>query len=274
MSSSPPARRLAGGVEMPALGVGSYQVGPGREAQESFACALGMGYRLVDTSLAYGNERDLAVALRAVGLPRDRVFITSKVENEDQGFDETLRAFERTVANLRTDHLDLYLVHWPVPDKRAATWRALQRLHDEGSCRAIGVSNYQPRHLQELLAWADTPPAVDQVEFHPFLYQKELLETCRARHVQLEAYAPLAKARRLDDPILTEIAAEHGVSAAQVMLRWAVQHDVIPIPRSAEAGHLRQNFAIWDFELSDEEMARLDGLDEGLRTDWDPTTVP
>ncbi len=268
------SRRLRGGVEMPALGLGSYQVGPGREARETFACALALGYRLVDTSLAYGNERDLAVAVRALGLPRGDLFITSKVENDDQGYDETLRGFERTLTNLRTDHLDLYLVHWPVPGKRDATWRALQRLHDEGSCRAIGVSNYQRRHLEELLAWADTPPAVDQVEFHPFLYQRELLDACREWGVQLEAYAPLAKAEKLREPLLTELAADHGVGAAQVLLRWAVQHDVVPIPRSVDEGHLRQNLEIWDLDLSDEEMARLDGLDQGLHTDWDPSGVP
>jgi methylglyoxal/glyoxal reductase len=205
-----PTRRLTGGTAMPALGMGSYLLGHGREAREVFACGLALGYRLIDTSLAYGNERDLAVALCGSGLPRERVFVTSKLENDDQGYDETLHAFERTLANLATDHLDLYLVHWPVPGRRDATWRALQRLHTEGSCRAIGVSNYQHGHLEELLAWADTPPAVDQVEFHPFLYQRDLLESCRAWGIQLEAYAPLTKARKLGDPTLVSVAERHA----------------------------------------------------------------
>jgi methylglyoxal/glyoxal reductase len=270
----PRERELHGGAIMPPLGLGSYRSGPGREAQEAFACALRLGYRLIDTSLAYGNERDLGAALRATAVPRSDVFITSKLENDDQGYDSALRAFEQTLANLGTDYLDLYLLHWPVPGRRDDSWRALQRLREEGSCRAIGVSNYTVRHLEELLAWADVVPAVDQVECHPFLQQRELLEYCEGRGIVLEAYSPLAKAERFDEPVLVEVARRRGASPAQVMLAWALLRGTAPIPKSVRVEHLRENLDAVGLELDGEEIGRIEGLDRDLHLDWDPTDEP
>ena len=207
-------------------------------------------------------------------MPRDRVFVTTKLWNRDQGYDSAKRALAVSLRDLGLDYVDLYLEHWPVEGKRLDSWRALQELRADGYARSIGVSNFQPRHLDELLAVADVVPSVNQVEFSPFLYQRDLLEACRTAGIQLEAYSPLTRGRRLDEPVLVEIAARHGKTAAQVLIRWSLQHDLVVIPKSVRRERIIENADVFDFDLSDGEMARFDALDEGHREAWDPTDVP
>ncbi len=266
--------RLNDGAQMPVLGLGVFQVPKGRVARETVRSALGVGYRLIDTAALYGNEQEVGKAVRDSGLSREEVFITTKLWNDDQGYESTLRAFERSRTALGVSSVDLYLIHWPVSDKRTESWRALLRLRREGKCRSVGVSNYTVSHLRELLETSDVVPAVNQVEFSPFLFQRELLEFCRDHGIQLEAYAPLTKGRRFGDPTLGRVARSHGVTPAQVLIRWGLQHDVVEIPKSIQPERILENARALELELSPEEMATLDGLDEGFRTSWDPSRIP
>jgi len=261
--------RLNNGVEVPALGLGTYKL-VGEAAYAPVRAALGCGYRHIDTASFYENEEAVGRAVRESGVPREEVFITSKVWNTEQGYDRTLQACERSLARLGTDHLDLYLVHWPVPGKRLETYRALERLYEEGRVRAIGVSNFTVRHLEELYGACQVMPAVNQVEMSPFLYQKELLEHCRGRNVLVTAFSPLARGQALGDPVLAEVAARHRRSPAQVMIRWCLQKGMAVIPRSADPAHIKENADVFDFSLDEEDMARLDLLHTGLRTTTDP----
>jgi len=261
--------RLNNGVEVPALGLGTYKL-VGEAAYAPVRAALGCGYRHIDTASFYENEEAVGRAVRESGVPREEVFITSKVWNTEQGYDRTLQACERSLARLGTDHLDLYLVHWPVPGKRLETYRALERLYEEGRVRAIGVSNFTVRHLEELYGACQVMPAVNQVEMSPFLYQKELLEHCRGRNVLVTAFSPLARGQALGDPVLAEVAARHRRSPAQVMIRWCLQKGMAVIPRSADPTHIKENADVFDFSLAEEDMARLDLLHTGLRTTTDP----
>jgi diketogulonate reductase-like aldo/keto reductase len=266
--------RLNNGVSMPLLGLGVYLMRPGRETYEAVRTALKTGYCLVDTAAVYRNEADVGRAVRDSGIPREEVFITTKLWNDDHGYDAAMRAFDASLRRLGMDFIDLYLVHFPVPDLRKESWRALEKILESGRARAIGVSNYTVRHLEELLGQSGVVPAVDQVEFSPFLYQRDLLEFCRKSGIQLEAYAPLTAGRRLRDSRITAIAKRHGRTNAQVLLRWAVQHGLVVIPKSAHPGRIAENAGIFDFELTNEEVLELDGLHDGFRSSWDPTTVP
>jgi diketogulonate reductase-like aldo/keto reductase len=265
---------LAGGVDIPRLGLGVYQTPSGRPARDAVRHALECGYRHIDTAALYGNEADVGAAVRDSALPREEVFVTTKLWNDDHGYNAALSAFEESRRRLGLEFVDLYLVHWPVAGLRVESWRALETLQRDGRCRAVGVSNYTVEHIEEVLETGEVGPAVNQVEFSPFLYQRELLKHCHARGIRLEAYSPLTKARRLDDETIAAVGERCGKTPAQVMIRWALQHDVIVIPKSANAGRIRENADVFDFELSEEDMAVLDGLDEGLRTSWDPTGAP
>lgn len=266
---------LEGGVQMPRLGLGTWRA-TGETLVRAVREALRVGYRHFDTASMYGNEIELGRALADSGLPREEVFVTSKVWNTDQGYDSTLRACEASLERLGMDHLDLYLIHWPVPDRRLDTWRALERLREEGLARAVGVSNYLTDHLEELLAQADRPPAANQIELHPFNFRarEEVVELCRREGVVVEAYSPLARGRRFDDPVLAGIAEAHGRTPAQVMVRWGLQRDFAVIPKSSQQGHLRENAEVFDFSLDEEEIAALDARDERLAVSWDPTGTP
>jgi diketogulonate reductase-like aldo/keto reductase len=265
---------LDNGVLMPRLGLGVWRAAAGREVRDAVTWALEAGYRHIDTARLYGNERDVGEVVRASGLPREDVFITTKLRNQDHGYRQAKRALDESLADLGVDYVDLYLIHWPVERLRLESWRALEEALADGKARAIGVSNYLPRHLDELLAASDVAPAVDQVEFSPFLYQRELLEYCRAHGIALEAYSPLTRGRRLDDPVLVAVAARYGRTPAQVLIRWALQHDLVVIPKSVTRERVRENAAVFDFILSDADMAELDALDEGAHYAWDPTPVP
>ncbi len=266
--------KLRNGVEMPILGLGVWQSAPGEETRRAVAAALAAGYRHVDTARAYRNEADVGAAIRESGVPRREVFVTTKLWNADHGYDKALRAIDRSLESLGLEQVDLYLVHWPVEGVRRDTWRAMEKILSGGKARAIGVSNYTIRHLDELLATAKVPPAVNQVEFSPFLFQRDLLSHCRRNGVQLEAYGPLVRAHKMEHPVLQKIAGKHRRTPAQVLLRWGVQHDLVVIPKSVHAERIRENADLFGFELDAEDAAALDALDEGYRTSWDPTNVP
>ena len=266
--------RLHGGVEIPRLGLGVYMVRPGAPTRQAVAAALAAGYRHVDTARMYRNERDVGRAVRQSGIPRSEIFVTTKLQNRDHGYDRALRAFDHSLEALGLDYIDLYLIHWPVEGRRTETWKALCALLEDGRCRAIGVSNYTREHLEELLEVSPVRPAVNQVEFSPFLFQRGLLEFCAENDIQLEAYSPLTRGERLGEPVLRDVGRSHGKSPAQVLIRWALQHELVVIPKSARPERIRENLEVFDFELGDAEMARLDALDEGYRTCWDPTREP
>ncbi|HYD41107.1 MAG TPA: aldo/keto reductase [Anaeromyxobacter sp.] len=261
---------LNGGVKMPVLGLGVWQTAAGAATRTAVRAALDAGYRLLDTARVYQNEADVGAALRESGLPRAEVFVTTKLWNSDHGYDRTLRACDQSLARLGLTHVDLYLVHWPAPGRRE-TWRAMERLLADGKARAIGVSNYTIRHLDELLGECRIAPSVNQVEFHPFLHQRELLEHCRAHRIQLEAYGPLVRGQRMDHPAIVQVARKHGRTPAQVLVRWGIEHGVVTIPKSARPERIRENADVFGFALDAEDLAALDGLDEGYRTAWDPT---
>ncbi len=261
---------LAGGLQMPVLGLGVWQTGVGAETRAAVRAAIEAGYRLVDTARVYQNEADVGAAIRESGVARDRIFVTTKLWNSDHGYDRALRACDQSLARLGLEQVDLYLVHWPAPGRRE-TWRAMEQLLADGKARAIGVSNYTIRHLEELLAGCRTAPAVNQVEFSPFLHQRELLAFCRGHRIQLEAYGPLVRGHRLDHPVVVQVARKHARTPAQVLVRWGIEHDLVTIPKSSRPERIRENADVFGFALDAEDLAALDGLDEGYRTAWDPT---
>ena len=265
---------LNNGVPMPIFGLGVWRLAPGEETVRVTAEALALGYRLIDTASGYGNERHVGEALRVSEIPRGDVFITTKLRTEDHGYDSTLRAFDDSLALLGMDYVDLYLIHWPRSDKRGDSWRAMERIVAGGRARAIGVSNYAERHLTELLEHSGVVPAVNQVEFHVFLFQRELLEFCRARGIQLESYAPLTKGRRLEDSRVAAIASRCRRTIPQVMIRWVIGHDVVAIPKTSRRERLIENAQAVELELTADDMRALDALDEGYRTTIDPDTIP
>jgi diketogulonate reductase-like aldo/keto reductase len=264
---------LNDGTKMPVLGLGVWQAAAGKETRKAVAVALECGYRLIDTAKLYGNERDVGAAVRESGLPREEVFVTTKLWNSDHGYEAAVKAFEKSRHELGLDYIDLYLIHWPVPGLRHESWKALLKLHDQGLARSVGVSNYTIRHLEELLPTSPVPPSANQVEFHPFLYQKDLLEFCK-KHIQLEAYSPLARGRRLKHPVIAEVAAKYARTPAQILIRWSLQHGLVVIPKSVRPERIRENAAVFDFELKREDMTRLDALDERSHVAWNPDDLP
>ena len=256
---------VAHGVAMPQLGCGTYKSAPGKEARTYVLAALELGYRHIDTAALYENEADVGAAVRESGIPRDEVFITTKVWDTDQGYESTLAAFDRSIAQLGFDYVDLYLVHWPVPRQGPDTWRAMEEIHASGRAKAIGVCNHLPHHLEAMLGLANVPPAVDQVEFHPRLQQPELQGFCAEHGITLEAWAPIMRGGVFRIPEILTIAERHGKSAAQVTLRWILQKGIVAIPKSVHRDRIAENADLYDFALSAEEMAVMDALDTGER---------
>jgi diketogulonate reductase-like aldo/keto reductase len=266
---------LADGRSMPQLGLGVYRLAPGRETRAAVEAAFAAGYRHVDTAAVYRNEADVGAALQASGLPRDEVFVTTKLWNEDQGARTARPAFEASLARLGLDYVDLYLLHWPHP-RRLESWRVLEELQAEGLARSIGVSNFLVPHLDELLAVARVRPAANQIELTPFLYltRHEIVQRCRDERIAIEAYSPLTKGLRLDDSTVGRVAADVGRTPAQVLIRWAIEKGFAVLPRSSKPGRIEENAQVFDFTLGPQRMAMLDALDEGLTTGWDPAGVP
>jgi len=265
--------KLNNSVEMPIFGLGTYQTRSGKETQAAVLYALEAGYRLIDTAKIYGNEKDVGEVVRKSGIPREEVFITTKLWNSDHGYEAAIAACEKSLKSLGLSYIDLYLIHWPVEGLRNETWTAMETLQKEGKCRAIGVSNYMIWHLEELLRSSSTVPAVNQVEFSPYLYQKDLLEFCRSHNIQLEAYSPLTKGQKLSDPKLVAIASRYSKSPAQMLIRWVLQHGVIVIPKSSKKERIFENADVFDFTISPEDKSVLDSFNENLRTSWDPSTA-
>jgi diketogulonate reductase-like aldo/keto reductase len=263
---------LNNGVEMPVLGLGVFQM-TDDEAYRAVSQALEIGYRHIDTAAYYRNEKGVGRAIRESGLPREEVFVTTKLWHTDNGYREALAACDRSLEALGLDHVDLYLVHWPRGNRQDA-WRAMERILDEGKARSVGVSNFLARHLDEIIERSPVVPAVDQVEFSPFLYQKELLSYCRSRGIVLEAYSPLTRGRRLDDPRLVALARKYERTPAQMMIRWVLQKGMVAIPKSTHPERMRENAAVFDFEISAEDEAVMDSFDEGYHTTWDPADIP
>ncbi|ALO99681.1 aldo/keto reductase [Streptomyces olivaceoviridis] len=274
MTTPVPTVTLHNGVEIPQLGFGVFQV-PDAETAAAVSAALEAGYRSIDTAAIYGNESGVGKALAGSGIPRGDLFVTTKLWNADQGYDATLKAFDAGLERLGLDYVDLYLIHWPTParDLYRESWKAIEKLAADGRIRAAGVSNFQPAHLKRLLDGADLVPVVNQIELHPGLQQSEL----RALHADLgiatEAWSPLAQGAVLGDEAITAIAARHGKSPAQVVLRWHLQLGTIAIPKSVTPARMRENLDVFDFTLSDEEMAAIAALDRGLRTGPHPDTL-
>ncbi|MCE0738424.1 glyoxal/methylglyoxal reductase [Bacillus inaquosorum] len=262
--------KLHNGVEMPWFGLGVFKVENGSEATESVKAAIKNGYRSIDTAAVYKNEEGVGIGIKESGVAREELFITSKVWNEDQGYETTLAAFEKSLERLQLDYLDLYLIHWPGKDKYKDTWRALEKLYKDGKIRAIGVSNFQVHHLEELLKDAEIKPMINQVEFHPRLTQKELRDYCKAQGIQLEAWSPLMQGQLLDNEVLAQIAEKHNKSVAQVILRWDLQHEVVTIPKSIKEHRIIENADIFDFELSQEDMDKIDALNKDERVGPNP----
>lgn len=265
---------LNNGIGMPVFGLGTYLSGNSRETQDIVSYALEIGYRHIDTARFYGNERGIGRAIAKSGIRREEIFVTTKLWNSDHGYERALAAFEKSCDDLDLDCVDLYLIHWPVEALRRESWEALEFLYGEGRCRAIGVSNYMIPHLTELLATCTVKPAVNQVEFSPYLYQKKLLEFCRANDIQFESYSPLTKGHMLDEPRLFEIGEKYSKTPAQILIRWTLQKDVIVIPKSSRKKRIRENADIFDFVISPEDMDRLDAFHKNMRVSWDPTTIP
>jgi methylglyoxal/glyoxal reductase len=256
--------KLNNGVEIPYLGLGVYQSPPGEITLRAVKYALKIGYRQIDTAELYGNEKDVGRALRESGIRREDVFITTKVWNSHQGYDSTLYACEGSLGRLGLSYVDLYLIHWPVQGLGDETWRAMIKLLHQGKARAIGVSNYSIRELNELLEKSDIVPAVNQVEFHPFLYQEELLRFCKNNNIQLEAYSPLTRGKRLNHPKILELAKKYNKTPAQVLIRWSLQHNVIVIPKSIHEARIKENSQVFDFQLEPNDMKLLNSLNENL----------
>lgn len=264
---------LHNGVKMPWVGLGVFKVTDGEEVISSVKAAIRNGYTSIDTAAIYKNEEGVGQAIKESGVPREELFITSKLWNSEQGYESTLKAFETSLEKLGLDYLDLYLIHWPGKDKYKETWRAFEKLYKEGKIRAIGVSNFQIHHLEDLISSAEIKPMVNQVEFHPHLTQKDLKAYCEKEGIQLEAWSPLKQGQLLNEPVLQEIAEKHHKSVAQVILRWDIQHGVITIPKSIKEHRIIENADIFDFELSAEEMERIDGLNQDSRAGSHPDTM-
>jgi 2,5-diketo-D-gluconate reductase A len=264
---------LRGGGSIPQIGLGVFQV-PSEEAQPVVEQALELGYRHVDTAAAYVNEQGVGAAVRASGLPRDEVFVTSKLRNGDQGYDSTLRAYDDTLQRLGLEVLDLYLIHWPNPAAGLwqDSWRALERLRDEGRVRAVGVSNFLVEHLDELRGFADQMPAVNQIELHPTFQQADVVAACREHGIAVEAYSPLGQGADLGDDRVVAIARRLEVSPAQVILRWHVDKGHVVIPKSVSPERMRANASLEGVALSPDDLASIDALESGNRVGGDPRT--
>ena len=265
---------LNNGVRIPRLGLGVYQSAPGQITKKAVGYALKVGYRHIDTARIYGNEADVGKAILDSGIKREDIFVTTKLWNGDQGYESALKACDDSLKKLGLKYLDLYLIHWPVQNTREESWKALVKLQKNGKCRSIGVSNYTIRHLTELAEQSDIVPTVNQVEFSPFLYQKQLLDHCEKHKIQLEAYSPLTQGEKLNQSVVQGIAKKRGKTPAQVLIRWGIQHNLVTIPKSVREERIKENSEVFDYTLTQDDMKTLDSLDENFRNSWDPTNMP
>lgn len=261
---------LRNGVQMPYLGLGTYQSDNDQEVVNAIKSAIKIGYRHIDTAAVYKNEEGVGKGIRESGIDRSELFLVSKVWNDDQGYDETLKAFDESLARLGVDYLDLYLIHWPVSGKYKETWKALEYLYAQKKIKAIGVSNFLQHHLEDLLKDCEVVPMVNQMEFHPYLVQQELIDYCNVNGIQYESWSPFMQGKVFELDICDDLAKKYNKSVAQIILRWNLQKGVVAIPKSVHENRIASNADIFDFELTDEDIAFLDGLEIGERTGPDP----
>jgi methylglyoxal/glyoxal reductase len=261
---------LSNGVHMPWVGLGVFKVEDGEEVTNAVKLAIHHGYRSIDTASFYDNEEGVGKAIREADIPREHLFITTKVWNSDQGYDSTLKAFDLSLKKLGLEYLDLYLIHWPVKGKYKDTWRALETLYKQGKVRAIGVSNFQIHHLEDIIRDGEITPMVNQVEYHPSLTQEELHDYCKQQGIQLEAWSPLKKGRLMNDETIVSLAGKYQKTPAQILLRWDLQNGVVTIPKSTKEHRIKENANIFDFEIEQEDMNLISSLNQNERTGADP----
>ena len=266
--------KMNDGYKIPVVGLGTWKSEPGEATYKAVLDSINAGYRHIDTARAYDNEDDVGRAVQDADINRKDLFITTKLWNRHQGYDEAIEACEKSLARLGCDYIDLYLIHWPLKGKRNDSWRALIELQEKGLCRSIGVSNFTIDNLKELEDKFEVIPAANQVEFHPYHYQKDLLEYCNSKNIIIEAYSPLVHAKRMDEERLVAISEEIGKTPAQILIRWAMQRGMVVLPKSVNESRIVENFSVFDFEISDSLMKRLDNLDERYVTCWDPHNPP
>ncbi|MCB9233975.1 MAG: aldo/keto reductase [Bacteroidia bacterium] len=264
------------GAKIPRLGFGCYLIPDGKETLQAVNTALEAGYRHFDTAAFYGNEASLGKAVRESGIPREKIFVTTKLWNSDHGYEKALRAFDTSMEKLQLDYLDLYLIHWPVPGKRRDSWKALEKLQAEGRVRSIGVSNYMEPHLRELMAHAESAPSINQIELSPynFLRRQREIEFCRKNKIHIQAYCPLTRGEKLGDPELEKLGRKYGKSPAQILLRWSLDQGFIPLPKSGNPQRIRENANLYDFQILPEDLAWLSNQNENLAVSWDPSGAP
>ncbi|HSX05817.1 MAG TPA: aldo/keto reductase [Candidatus Saccharimonadales bacterium] len=270
---SVPTMHLNNGKSIPQVGLGLWRMKNRDECKAAVKTALDLGYTHFDTAQIYKNEAFLGEALKEAGATREDLFITTKIWNENQYWTDIDPSFEESLANLQTDYVDLLLLHFPVTELRRPAWRKMEAIYASGKAKAVGVSNYTVRHLEELLAESKLVPAVNQVEIHVFLQQPELIDFCHKHGIVVEAYSPLAHGEGMDDKVLATVAKKHGKSAAQIMLRWCIQQDTVVLPKSVHPDRIKENMEVFDFELDADDLQQLAGLEQDLRTCWDPTHV-
>ena len=261
--------KLNNEVEIPYLGLGTWDMRGRKDVDRAIHSALEIGYRLIDTAAAYYNEKEIGEAIKTSGISREEIFITTKLDNYDHGYKQAKKAFEKSLKKLNMDYVDLYLIHWPVRG-RNESWKAMEELLNQGKCKAIGVSNFMINHLDDLKRNSSVLPAVNQIEFNPFVYEKEVIEFSQNLGVAIEAYTPIARGRKFKNTTIKELSVKYGKTEAQLMLRWELQHNAIVIPKSANPERIKENSDIFDFNINDEDLKVLDTLDESLRYSPNP----
>jgi len=265
-----PFVKLNNGILMPALGLGVYAPEQQQEVGRAVEAALSVGYRLIDAASIYGNEKEVGEALLQGGVPRNEIFVTSKVWIDDMGYDATLRAFEKSMKDLSLDYMDLYLIHWPKDQHRKDTWKALESLNDQGVVKSIGVSNYYQKHLEELFVYANVCPAINQIELSPFCYLPEELAFCKKNNIQVEGYAPVVRGQKKEHPVLVDVARKYGKSTYQILIRWVIEQGAVTIPKSIHKDRMIENAEVFDFSLDEDDLARMAVLYDNTRVAWDP----
>lgn len=264
--------QLSNGIKMPLLGFGTYKVESGESVINSVKEALKIGYRHIDTAAFYGNEEGVGIAIKESGIKREDIFLVSKVWNTEQGYEKTIKSFEDSLKRLGTDYLDLFLIHWPQPLHKE-TWRALEKLYNEGRVKAIGVSNYTVNHLKDLLKDSEISPMINQIEFHPKLIQPELMDFCNKNNIQIEAWSPLMRGGIFKIKLLDELSKKYKKTISQIVLRWDLQMGVVTIPKSIKPSRIKENSDIFDFELTNEDMKKINELNENLRCGSNPDII-
>ncbi|WP_108975720.1 aldo/keto reductase [Leptospira ryugenii] len=259
-------------TNVPALGLGVWKSKP-KECYAAVEAALRFGYRHIDSAAIYGNESSVGEAIRDSGIPRSDVFVVTKLWNADQGYKEALAAMDRSLEKLGMDYVDMYLIHFPVTGKRLDSWKALEKIKESGKAKSIGVSNFMVSHLEELIKETSILPAMNQVEFHPFLNDTKLFDYCRSKGILLEAYSPLAHGKKLEDPKVTAMAEKYGKTNAQILIRWSLQKGNVVIPKSVNPNRIAENGTVFDFSISEADMKEMDSWNENYRTCWDPSDV-